>query len=102
MLGALPGAPCFDGLASSPVLPNDILQQAVPGNLRRADQFVRFLRRLVAHLLKRMVRPTGLQPPPHPPPGLAGRAPWAGLVLLLTRVSLALPWTVGRGSDPGP
>ena len=36
------------------MLPNDILQQAVPGNLRRADQFVRFLRRLVAHLLKRM------------------------------------------------
>ena len=36
------------------MLPNDILQQAVPGNLRRADQFVRFLRRLVAHLQKRM------------------------------------------------
>ena len=26
----------------------------MPGNLRRADQFVRFLRRLVAHLQKRM------------------------------------------------
>ena len=78
MLGALPGAPCFDGLASSPVLPNDILQQAVPGNLRRADQFVRFLRRLVAHLLKRMVRPTGLHPPHPPTPHthrLAGGAP---------------------------
>ena len=41
-------------LAANPALPADILQQAVPGNLRRADTFVRFLRRLVAHLRKRM------------------------------------------------
>jgi len=34
--------------------PQDILLQAVPGNLRRADSFVLFLKRLVAHLKKRL------------------------------------------------
>ena len=41
-------------LPANPVLPADILQQAVPGNLRRADSFVRFLARFVAHVRRRM------------------------------------------------
>jgi len=43
-----------DELAANPLLPQDILLQAVPGNLRRADSFVLFLKRLVAHLKKRL------------------------------------------------
>ena len=40
--GALSNA---DEVAANPVLPDEILHQAVPGNLRRADSFVSFLRR---------------------------------------------------------
>ena len=43
-----------DQLPANPVLPDEILMQAVPGNLRRADSFVSFLRRFVEHLKRRM------------------------------------------------
>jgi len=43
-----------DEIPANPLLPADILQQAVPGSLRRADSFVNFLKRLIAHLKKRM------------------------------------------------
>jgi len=49
--GALPAN---EELPANPLLPADILQQAVPGNLRRADSFVAFLKRFVAHLKKRL------------------------------------------------
>ena len=39
-----------DEIPANPLLPADILQQAVPGSLRRADSFVNFLKRLIAHL----------------------------------------------------
>lgn len=39
---------------ATPVLPTDILQEAVPGNIRRAEHFVAFLRRFVAYLRQRM------------------------------------------------
>ena len=41
-------------LASNPVLPDEILHQAVPGNLRRAETFVKYLHKLVAFLKRRM------------------------------------------------
>ena len=41
-------------LASNPVLPDEILNQAVPGNLRRADSFVKYLHKLVAFLKQRL------------------------------------------------
>lgn len=41
-------------LASNPVLPEEILNQAVPGNLRRADTFVKYLQKLVYFLKARL------------------------------------------------
>lgn len=46
------------------MLPDEILQQAVPGNLRRADSFISFLRRLVEHLKRRMATAAVLQESP--------------------------------------
>ena len=39
---------------ANPVLPDDLLQEAVPGNIRRAEHFVAFLRRFVEYLKTRM------------------------------------------------
>lgn len=39
---------------ANPVLPDDLLQEAVPGNIRRAEHFVAFLKRFVEYLKTRM------------------------------------------------
>lgn len=39
---------------ANPVLPEDLLQEAVPGNIRRAEHFVAFLKRFIAYLKTRM------------------------------------------------
>eukprot|EP00899_Mesostigma_viride_P004876 jgi/Mesvir1/1438/Mv14431-RA.2 len=39
---------------SNPVLPDDIVKEAVPGNIRRAEHFVALLRRLVEYLKTRL------------------------------------------------
>ncbi|KAH7731005.1 DNA excision repair protein ERCC-2 [Aphelenchoides avenae] len=39
---------------ANPVLPNEILQEAVPGNIRMADHFIVFLRRLLEYVKHRM------------------------------------------------
>lgn len=39
---------------SNPVLPDDLLQEAIPGNIRRAEHFVAFLKRFVEYLKTRM------------------------------------------------
>ena len=39
---------------SNPALPQDILREAVPGNIRRAEHFMAFLRRFVDHLKERL------------------------------------------------
>ncbi|MCO5559243.1 hypothetical protein L7F22_012838 [Adiantum nelumboides] len=39
---------------TNPVLPEDLLQEAVPGNIRRAEHFVAFLKRFVEYLKTRM------------------------------------------------
>lgn len=43
-----------DTWLANPALPNDILKEAVPGNIRRADFFLRVLRRLVQYLKGRL------------------------------------------------
>lgn len=43
-----------DTWLANPTLPNDILKEAVPGNIRRADFFLRVLRRLVQYLKGRL------------------------------------------------
>lgn len=43
-----------ESFLANPVLPDDLLQEAVPGNIRRAEHFVAFLRRFVEYLKTRM------------------------------------------------
>ncbi|KXS18878.1 DNA repair helicase [Gonapodya prolifera JEL478] len=43
-----------DEVLSNPVLPDQILNEAVPGNIRRAEHFVIFLRRFVEYLKSRI------------------------------------------------
>lgn len=43
-----------DAWLSNPALPDDILKEAVPGNIRRAEHFVSVLRRLVQYLKGRL------------------------------------------------
>ncbi|KAM1169384.1 hypothetical protein ACFX13_031885 [Malus domestica] len=46
--------PITDTWLQNPALPDDILKEAVPGNIRKADHFVHVLRRLVNHLEGRL------------------------------------------------
>lgn len=39
---------------ANPVLPEDLLKEAIPGNIRRAEHFVAFLKRFVEYLKTRM------------------------------------------------
>mmetsp|Transcript_10674 Transcript_10674/g.39175 ORF Transcript_10674/g.39175 Transcript_10674/m.39175 type:complete len:789 (+) Transcript_10674:294-2660(+) len=43
-----------DEWLSNPVLPENILREAVPGNIRRAEHFLAFLRRFLEYVKKRM------------------------------------------------
>ncbi|KFY15977.1 hypothetical protein V492_01652 [Pseudogymnoascus sp. VKM F-4246] len=43
-----------DRFMSNPALPDDLLKEAVPGNIRRAEHFVAFLKRFVEYLKTRM------------------------------------------------
>ncbi|ANB14667.1 TFIIH/NER complex ATP-dependent 5'-3' DNA helicase subunit RAD3 [Sugiyamaella lignohabitans] len=43
-----------DLFMSNPVLPDDLLSEAVPGNIRRAEHFVAFLKRFIEYLKTRM------------------------------------------------
>ncbi|KAI0320107.1 hypothetical protein OF83DRAFT_1106621 [Amylostereum chailletii] len=43
-----------DAFMSNPVLPEDLLQEAIPGNIRKAEHFVAFLKRFVEYLKTRM------------------------------------------------
>lgn len=49
--GNLPGS---DSWLSNPALPDDILREAVPGNIRRAEHFLHVLRRLLQYLTVRL------------------------------------------------
>lgn len=39
-----------DVITANPILPDEILQEAVPGNIRKAEHFIAFLRRFVEFL----------------------------------------------------
>ena len=39
-----------DVIMANPTLPDDLLLEAVPGNIRRAEHFVAFLRRFIEYL----------------------------------------------------
>ncbi|KAH9368467.1 hypothetical protein HPB48_012603 [Haemaphysalis longicornis] len=43
-----------DLILANPVLPDEVLQEAVPGNIRLAEHFVGFLRRLLEYVKMRM------------------------------------------------
>ena len=43
-----------DQFMSNPTLPDDLLKEAVPGNIRRAEHFVAFLKRFIEYLKTRM------------------------------------------------
>ncbi|KIW05611.1 DNA repair helicase rad15 [Verruconis gallopava] len=43
-----------DTFMSNPVLPDDLLKEAVPGNIRRAEHFTAFLKRFIEYLKTRM------------------------------------------------
>ena len=47
-----------DLLLASPVLPTDVLRESVPGNIRRANHFLMFLRSWVEFLRKQLKQPT--------------------------------------------
>ncbi|KAK0741663.1 hypothetical protein B0T21DRAFT_359880 [Apiosordaria backusii] len=54
-----------DSFLANPVLPEDLLKEAVPGNIRRAEHFVAFLRRFIEYLKTRMkVRQVISETPP--------------------------------------
>ncbi|KAF9532977.1 transcription factor TFIIH complex subunit Rad15 [Crepidotus variabilis] len=43
-----------DAFMGTPVLPDDLLHEAIPGNIRKAEHFVAFLKRFVEYLKTRM------------------------------------------------
>lgn len=43
-----------DAFIANPILPDDLLTEAVPGNIRKAEHFVAFLKRFVEYLKTRM------------------------------------------------
>ncbi|KAF9246525.1 hypothetical protein BU15DRAFT_40365 [Melanogaster broomeanus] len=43
-----------DTFMTNPVLPDDLLKEAIPGNIRKAEHFVAFLKRFVEYLKTRM------------------------------------------------
>lgn len=43
-----------DIFLSNPVLPKDLMDEAIPGSIRRAEHFIVFLRRLIEYLKKKM------------------------------------------------
>ncbi|KAF5330740.1 hypothetical protein D9619_005756 [Psilocybe cf. subviscida] len=44
-----------DGFMGNPLLPNDLLNEAIPGNIRKAEHFVAFLKRFVEYI-KSLIR----------------------------------------------
>eukprot|EP00045_Choanoeca_perplexa_P011544 m.123032 g.123032 ORF g.123032 m.123032 type:complete len:798 (-) comp15669_c1_seq3:26-2419(-) len=53
-----------DGIMANPVLPSDVLEEAVPGNIRKAEHFVAFLSRFVEYLKTRLRAKHVINEPP--------------------------------------
>lgn len=43
-----------DDMLANPVLTNDMIEGAIPGNIRKADHFIAFLKRFIEYLKTRM------------------------------------------------
>lgn len=54
--GILPQVTEGDSMSANPTIPEDIIAEAVPGNIRKAEHFIQFLRRLVQYLRDRKMR----------------------------------------------
>ncbi|KAH8677268.1 putative excision repair protein rhp3 [Xylariales sp. PMI_506] len=55
-----------DAFMANPVLPDDLLKEAVPGNIRRAEHFVAFLKRFIEYIKSRMkTRTVTSETPPY-------------------------------------
>lgn len=46
--------PTEEQFVETPVLPQDLLKEAIPGNIRRAEHFISFLKRLIEYIKTRM------------------------------------------------
>lgn len=46
--------PAEEQFVETPVLPQDLLKEAIPGNIRRAEHFISFLKRLIEYIKTRM------------------------------------------------
>ncbi len=44
-----------DSMLANPALPEDILREAVPGNIRRAEHFISFLRKVMMRCFSEIV-----------------------------------------------
>lgn len=74
--------PANDAVLGSAVLEPDILQEAIPGNIRRAEHFVTFMKKLVEHLKSRLRTVAG------PNGGVLSETPLAFLHRLINNTSL--------------
>jgi DNA excision repair protein ERCC-2 len=79
--GLLEAPPNEVGLASN-ILPHDVLNEAVPGNIRRAEHFIAFMKKIVEHLKARLRTVAG------PRGGVISETPLAFLHRMITTTSL--------------
>mmetsp|Transcript_8985 Transcript_8985/g.22241 ORF Transcript_8985/g.22241 Transcript_8985/m.22241 type:complete len:815 (-) Transcript_8985:62-2506(-) len=75
-------APANDTNLGSNVLAPDVLQESVPGNIRRAEHFLQFMKKVVEHLKARLSRITG------PNGGVTSETPLAFLHRMTNGTSL--------------
>lgn len=54
--GILPELVSGDTMLANPNIPEDIIEETVPGNIRKAEHFIQFLRRLVYYLREKKMR----------------------------------------------
>lgn len=54
--GILPEVNVADTLLATPAIPQDVIEETVPGNIRKAEHFIQFLRRLVQYLRDKKMR----------------------------------------------
>lgn len=79
--GLLDADPSEVGLASN-VLSPDVINEAVPGNIRRAEHFIAFMKKIVEHLKARLRTVSG------PTGGVTSETPLAFLHRMITTTSL--------------
>ena len=75
-------APANDTSLASNVLAPDVLNESVPGNIRRAEHFIRFMKKVVEHLKNRLKSITG------PNGGVTSETPLAFLHRMTNGTSL--------------